>query len=412
MKIAIYWINAKSHNLNFSLYIAKRYLFTKSKNNAINIITIIAAIGVFAGALALFIVLSGFAGLKEFSLSFTNEFDPDLKVLPATGKVFEISDKNQLKVQQIKGITASTNILEERVLLNFKNKNTPAYIKGVDENYQRVTDIDSSVIVGTWLHQDEAQVVIGGELSRKLSLGILDYSAVLNIMVPRPGKGQVTDPKKAFSSAKTIVTGLYSINEDLDSKYVFAPIKLTRGLLNRKAREFSSIEIKLAPNADEDDVTEDLKAVFGSKIIVKNRMQLNDKLYKMLNTENLAVYLIFTLVLIIALFNVGGAIVMSVLDKRSNIETLYNLGAQTKQIKRIFFLQGSLLTFTGGVIGLAVGFVIIYLQSQFNLVMITQTLPYPVLLKAENVVIVFATIMVLGITASYVGSTRVSKVLN
>lgn len=412
MKTAIYWINVKSHNLNFSLYIARRYLFTKSNNNAINIITIIAAIGVFAGALALFIVLSGFAGLKEFSLSFTNEFDPDLKVLPATGKVFTVSEENQLEVKQIKGIAASTNILEERVLLNFKNKNTPAYIKGVDENYQRVTAIDSSVIVGTWLHQDEPQVVIGGELSRKLSLGILDYSAVLNIMVPRPGKGQITDPKKAFNSVKTVVTGLYSINEDLDSKYVFTPIGLARTLLNRKPREFSSVEIKLTPDADEDDVTEHLKSVFGSKIIVKNRIQLNDKLYKMLNTENLAVYLIFTLVLIIALFNVGGAIVMAILDKRHNIKTLYNLGAQTKQIKRIFFLQGSLLTLTGGVIGLLVGFIVIYLQLQFNLVMITQTLPYPVLLKAENVVIVFATIMVLGITASYIGSTRVSKVLN
>lgn len=397
--------------MNFSYYIAKRYLFTKSKNNAINIITLIAAIGVFAGALALFIVLSGFSGLKEFSLSFTDEFDPDLKVLPKSGKVIQFSDAQKKELKQIKGVNIYSKVIEERVLLNFKHKSTPALIKGIDENYRRVNRFEGAVISGTWLNQNENQVVIGSGISLNLALGVMDHSAPLQLMVPKPGKGQVTDPSDAFSTVQTMASGIYSINEELDNKYVFVPFKLARNLLALKNDAVSSVEIKLMEGADEDAVRTKLAKVFNDQVLIKNRIQLNDKLYKMLNTENLAVYLIFTLVLIIALFNVGGSIVMSILDKQSNIVTFFNLGARVRTIQRIFFLQGTLLTFVGGMIGLLVGLIIIWLQLQFNLVMITPTLPYPVLLRIENVAIVFVTIMVLGITASYIGSTRVVKVL-
>lgn len=397
--------------MNFSLYIARRYLFSKSKNNAINIITIIAGIGVFAGALALFIVLSGFSGLKAFSLKFTNDFDPDLKILPASGKVIDFDSNTSEKLKTITGIQGYSKVIEERVLLNYENKNTPAFIKGVDANYNRITATDKSVISGHWFEQDKNRVVIGSGISKKLALGIGGYGDVLKLMVPKPGKGLITDPQKAFSSANTIVTGVYSVNEDLNSKYVFAPFSLAKKLLGLKDDELSAIELKLTPNADEDAVKKDVKEIFGDKVIIKNRIQLNDELYKMLNTENLAVYLIFTLVLIIALFNVGGAIVMSILDKRDNIKTLHNLGAVPRKLKRIFFLQGALLTFIGGVIGLGFGVVLVVLQLNYSFVMITQTLPYPVLLKFENIGIVFATIMVLGLVASYIGATRVTKAL-
>lgn len=390
---------------------ARRYLFSKSKNNAINIITIIAGIGVFAGALALFIVLSGFSGLKAFSLQFTNDFDPDLKLLPASGKVFNVNSTQVEKLQNLNGIQGFSKVIEERVLLNFDNNNTPAFIKGVDANYNHVTATDKSVISGHWFEQDKNRVVVGSGIAQKLSLGIGGYGDVLKLRVPKPGKGLITNPQDAFNSMNSIPVGVYSVNEDLNSKYVFAPFSMAKRLLGLKKNEVSAIELKLSPNTDEDDVKKQLKSIFGDKIVVKNRIQLNDELYKMLNTENLAVYLIFTLVLIIALFNVGGAIVMAILDKRDNIKTLFNLGAEPRKIKRIFFLQGALLTFFGGVIGLIVGVIVILLQLNYNLVMITQTLPYPVLLKMENIGIVFATIMVLGLTASYIGSTRVTKAL-
>ncbi|MGO2357651.1 ABC transporter permease [Mesonia sp.] len=397
--------------MSFSYYIAKRYLATKSKNSAINIITIIAGVGVFAGALALFIVLSGFAGLKEFSLSFSNEFDPDLKILPSSGKTIQIDSEQLGKIKQIEGVQAFSKIIEEQVLLSYNNKHTPAFIKSVDKNYLNVNPIENELIGGVWMHPLENQVVIGSLISKKLSLGIGGYNDALKVMVPQPGKGQVSDASDAFSSKSAVVIGVYSINEELNSKYVFAPYFFAEELLQLKKGEFSALELRLKAGVNEESVREELISMLGDDFIIKNRMQLNDKLYKMLNTENLAVYLIFTLVLIIALFNVGGAIVMAILDKQHNIRTLYYLGASAREIKRIFLLQGSLLTFVGGMLGLGLGIVIILLQLQFDLLMITTTLPYPVALKAENVFIVFATIMVLGIMATYMGATRISKVL-
>ena len=161
--------------MKFPLYIAKRYLFTKSKSNAINIITIIAAIGVFAGAFSLFIVLSGFSGLRDFSLSFSNEFDPDLKVFPSEGKVINISEDQIQQIQQIKEITSFSRIIEERVILSYKSKEQPAFIKGVDEQYRSVNQIDSAIVFGTWLTSSEPQVVIGNGLSRILDVGTFNY---------------------------------------------------------------------------------------------------------------------------------------------------------------------------------------------------------------------------------------------
>lgn len=398
--------------MNFSLYIAKRYLFSKSRNSAINIITIIAAIGVFAGALALFIVLSGFSGLKAFSLSFTNEIDPDLKVTPVRGKTIEFSDDQIAKLNGNSEILMFSKVVEERVLLEFKDKNLPAYIKGVDDKFNRVNSVKDKLISGTWVHQNENQAIIGNGISRDLSLGILDYSGSLKLMIPQAGKGQITDPSKAFRMRNVLVTGIYSINEDLNSKYVFTPFEFARDLLHLKDNEVSGFELDIKSKENEAEVKREIRKIFPDKELrIKNRIQLNDKLYKMLNTENLAVYLIFTLVLIIALFNVGGAMVMSILDKKQNIKTLFNLGARPGQLKRIFFLQGSLLTFFGGMIGLILGVVIILLQLQFDLIMITPTLAYPVKLTLSNVVVVFSTIMVLGVLASYIGSTRVRKAL-
>ena len=400
--------------MKFPLYIAKRYLFTKSKSNAINIITIIAAIGVFAGAFSLFIVLSGFSGLRDFSLSFSNEFDPDLKAIPEQGKVLSISEEQLNKLQEVEGIAQFSKIIEERVILSYKSKTNPAYIKGVDENYRRVNKIDSAIVFGTWLTKSEPQVVIGNGLSRLLDVGTFNYQNLLKIMVPIPGKGQVTmtNIQDAFNARQTIVSGIYSVNEELDDKYVFTNINFAKGLLNMEENEYSGVEFKLAPEASAEEVASEIKSILGSNSLVKTRAELNDALNKMLNSENLYVYLIFTLVLTIALFNVVGSIIVMILDKRENIKTLYNLGATPNQIKNIFFYQGMLMTGLGGIIGLIVAIILIELQMNFDLVMITPNLPYPVKMKFENILIVILTIFTLGLIASYIAAGRSKKALN
>ena len=397
--------------MNFPLYIAKRYIFSKSKNNAINIITRIASGGIIVGAMALFIVLSVFSGLRVFSLSFSNDFDPDFKANPKSGKSFEISASQEKQLKNIDGIASFSKVIEERVLFSFSGKQQVTYIKGVDSNFIHVNKASQKLFNGNWFQPKTIQVVVGYGISQKLSLGLFDFNNQLEVFVPKPGKGAIENPDEAFNKSVIIPVGIYAINEELDSKYVFADLGLTQELLEYKPNQISGIEFKTKPNADEDAIRLQIAKILNNKVQVKNRAELNATLYKMLNTENIAVYLIFTLVIIIALFNLIGALIMMVLDKKANLKTLYNLGTEVKDLRKIFLLQGSLLSVFGGIIGLVLGIIVVVIQQQFNLIMITESLAYPVVFSIQNVLIVFGTIVTLGFIASLIASSRVSKKL-
>ena len=395
--------------MNFPLYIAKRYLFSKSKNNAINIITGLASMGIIVGTLALFVVLSVFSGLRDFSLSFSNTVDPDLKVIPLQGKTIFISAKQESQISSIEGIASYSKIVEERVLFFFDGKEQVTYLKGIDANYTKINGIYKNLFNGKWLRYNTAEVVVGYGITQKLSLGLFDFNNDFEVYVPRKGKAVIESEAEAFNKSVLIPVGIYAISEDLDSKYVFADLRLAQELLEYKRNEVSAIEIKTKPDVDEAEIIEKLTAVFPTKVEIKNRAQLNATLYKMLNTENIAVYLIFTLVIIIALFNLIGALIMMILDKKSNLKTLFNLGSEVKDLKKIFLLQGSLLTVIGGIVGLILGIIIVLIQQHFKLIMITETLAYPVVFTIQNVLIVFGTIVALGFISSLIASSRVSK---
>ena len=397
--------------MNFPLYIAKRYLFSKSKNNAINIITGIASMGIIVGTLALFVVLSVFSGLRDFSLSFTNSIDPDLKVNPLQGKTLLISPKQENEIKAIQGVASYSKIVEERVLFFFDGKEQVTYLKGVDANFTKNNAISQNLFNGKWLQPKTDEVVVGYGITQKLSLGLFDFNNAFEVYVPRKGKAVIESEAEAFNKSVLIPVGIYAISEDLDSKYVFADLPLAQELLEYKPNEVSGIEIKMKANANESEIIEKLNTVFQNKVDVKTRAQLNATLYKMLNTENIAVYLIFTLVIIIALFNLIGALIMMVLDKKSNLKTLYNLGSEVKDLRKIFLLQGSLLTIIGGIIGLILGIIVVVIQQQFKVVMITESLSYPVVFTVQNVLIVFGTIVSLGFISSLIASSRVTKKL-
>lgn len=402
--------------MKFSLYIAKRYLFSKSSNNAINIITIIAALGVVVGAMALFIVLSGFAGLKDFSLQFTNVFDSDLKIIPASGKTLSFSPVTAASLKEVEGVASYTKVIEERIFLNFKGKNHIAYIKGIDENYGMVNPIDSILFHQEWLVPGRQEVVIGLNTAHKLSLGARDYSSLLEIYVPKPGTGQINalDPTNAFTRQNAVVSGIYAVNEDLNGKYVFSDLEFARTLLQLDSTVISSVELKLTPTASEEKIRGAIAALFDSTaqdIQIKNRIQQNDALYKMLNSENLVVYFVGTLVLIIAVFNIVGSLIMMILDKRKDIKTLHGMGAELKAVRSIFFWQGTIMTTLAGIFGILLGVLAVWGQLQFEYVSITSTLPYPVQLTFLNVCIVFATITFLGMVASKIASSRVRSAL-
>ena len=363
------------------------------------------------GAMALFVVLSVFSGLKVFSLSFSNDIDPDLKISSTLGKSFLVSPLQESQINKIEGVASYSKILEERVLFTFDGKQEVTYLKGVDENFNKVNELKKTIYNGGWLKKDTYEVVVGYGIAQQFSMGLLDYNSYLEVLAPKPGKGTIENPEEAFNKMTLTPVGIYAISEDLDSKYVFADLGLAQELMDYKPNQISGIEVKMKKDADENVIINKLQTIFNNKITVKNRAQLNESLYKMLNTENLAVYLIFTLVIVVALFNLIGALIMMILDKKANLKTLLNLGTEIKDLRKIFLLQGTLLSVFGGIIGLTLGIAIVLLQQHFELIMITPTLAYPVVFNIENILIVLATIVTLGFIASLIASSRVTKKL-
>ena len=395
--------------MSFPLYIAKRYLFTKTSNNAINIITIIASFGVIVGSLALFIILSGFSGLRTFSYNLLDASDPDIKITSVVGKSFMITDDFNSILINNPDIAASSRIIEERVFLEYDDKNEIAYIKGVENNYAQITDIDSSLSVGVWLDPQYVNTaVVGRTIAGKLSLGVRSFGEALSIMVPKPGTGFI-NPNNAFYKTNVQIVGLYTGTEDFESKYVFVSLNQAEDLLRFEKNQVTGIEMKLMADSNADKVAAKLQQKLGTDFKVQTKEQLNEVYYKVINTENFVSYLIFTLIVIIALFNVSGAIIMMIIDKKDNLKTLFSLGTTIKEIKNIFVLQGFLLTFFGMLIGLTIGIIAVFLQNKFELFMITDNLAYPVEFQFSNLFIVIGTIVILGYLASKIASSRITK---
>jgi lipoprotein-releasing system permease protein len=384
-------------------------LFSKTSNNAINIITFIASFGVIIGSLALFVVLSGLSGLRTFSYNLLEVSDPDLKITAQKGKSFVITEDFLKSINTTKNIDEYTAVIEERVFLQYSNKNEIAYIKGVESNYTNVNQVDSTLYTGTWLNNEYKNLaVIGNGISRKLSLGILNYGEPLSIMIPKSGTGFI-NPNNPFYKVDVQVSGIYSGTEEFENKFVFTDISLARKLLKLKKDEVTAIEIKLLTIEDPAVLAKNLQQKLGADFSVKTKAQLNEVYFKVLNTESFIIYLIFILIIIIALFNLIGAIIMMIIDKKSNLNTLYNLGVTVEKIKSIFVIQGFLLTFFGMLIGLSLGVVLVLIQKKFGLFMITQTLAYPIEFQFKNLFIVIATITILGFLASKIASSRISK---
>jgi lipoprotein-releasing system permease protein len=396
--------------LSFPLYIARRYTISRSKSTAVNIITGIATLGIVVSATALFVILSVFGGLKTFSLSFTNATDPDLMATASLGKSFMVTPRQEQQLKNIKGLAAYSKVAEDRALFYFDGKEHVAYLKGVDSIFTRVSIMKSQLAAGRWMEPHTTQVVAGVGIYEKLSLALSDFNRSMEVFVPKAGKTMDT-PEDAFNKSALVLVGVYSVNDDINNKYVYCSFPLAAELLQFKPGQVTSLELKLAPGANEAEVKNQISATLGNTISIKNRAQLNDALYKMLNAENLVVYLFCSLVVVMTLFCLAGALIMLILDKRDNIRTLYNLGAEPRHLRNIFLYQGIFITTLGLIFGLVLGAIIIILQEQFQLIMITDTLPYPVEFTFSNIAIVILTIYILGIIASRIAAARVNDTL-
>lgn len=396
--------------MRISLYIAKRFLFAKSGLHAVNLISRIAGFVVLVAVAAFFVILSVFSGLKEFGLSFSTALDPDLTIVASRGKTFAANQHQLIELSNLKGVVSYSKIIEERVLLNYENKNTYAYLKGVDEEYKNVVAIDSLIAIGRWFNNEQGQAVVGYGIANTLNLGLFHFENSLDVIVPKKGAINTLNTKNPFRSQPLLPVGIYQISEELDKKFVFTDLYFAQKLLQLPENEVSLISIKYDDTVDEDKLVNGIQKIFGESVVIKNKEQLNEALYKMLNTEVAAIYLILTLVLTIALFNVIGSVIMTVLDKKSHLKTLFHLGTPIQKIRNIFFLYGFVLTLVSGALGLIIGFAVVAFQQFGGWILIPGTnLPYPVVLEMKNAALVIVTFIVLGGLASKVAASVVKK---
>lgn len=392
--------------MKLSVYIAKRYLFAKKSRNAINIISGVSVAGVGVGTMALIIILSVFNGLEGMVSRIFNTFDPDLKITAVEGKVFSPDSVSLLRLSEIKGIESYSLTLEENALLKYDEKQYIATIKGVDDNYPQVSGIDSAMSEGVFeLYSagKRPEAVVGAGVAKYLGLGVF-FITPLQIWVPRRTGSINLDPENAFMRRYILPSGIFEIEQEFDSKYIFLPIDFVRELLEYNT-EISSIEIKTSLPEDANRVRSSVRQIFGDKFIVKNRLEQQEIFYKVMRSERLAIFIILTLILLIASFNIIGSLTMLIIEKERDIEILKSLGADNGLIKKIFIFEGWMISIIGAASGLILGFIICWAQQRFGLIKLNaESLimdSYPVVMKLKDFLIVPATVLLIGYWAAW-----------
>ena len=391
--------------MKLSLYIAKRYLLAKKSRNAINIISAVSVAGVAVGTMALIIVLSVFNGLETMVRSIFNTFDPDIKITAAEGKTF-IADTSRLKLlANVEGLSCYSLTLEENALLKYGDKQYIAAIKGVDDNYAMVADIDSSMWEGDFILRSERgrpYAIPGVGVAQYLGIRVT-FITPLNIFVPRK-TGSSMDAENAFIKKYIFPSGIFQVEKEYDSKYVYIPIEFARELTEIEDG-VSSIEIKFKENADPRSVQKKISRIFDKGFIVQNRYEQQEIFYKVMRSERLAIFFILTLILTIASFNIIGSLTMLIIEKERDIEILKSLGADSDLIRKIFIFEGWMISIVGAVTGVILGFIVCWIQQTFGLVKLhSETLimdAYPVVMKIKDFIIVPATVLLIGYWAAW-----------
>jgi len=392
--------------MKLSLYIAKRYLFAKKSRNAINVISAVSVAGVTVGTMALIIILSVFNGLETLVTSIFNTFDPDLRITASEGKTF-IPDTSKLRLlSEVNGVSCYSLTIEENALLKYDDRQYIATLKGVDANYTQVTGIDSSMWEGDFILMTEtgrSYAVIGVGIAQYLGLRV-NFVEPLWIYVPSKKGGSTINPEDAFNREYIFPSGVFQIEQEYDSKYLYLPLEFTRNLIDNH-EGVSSVEIKFSGTADERSVQKDVQEIFGNEFVVQNKYEQQELFYKVMRSERLAIFFILTLILIIASFNIIGSLTMLIIEKERDIEILKSLGADNNLIRKIFIFEGWLISIIGAGLGLLLGFIICWLQQTYGFVKLQgETLimdSYPVVMNFFDFLIVTATVLIIGFWAAW-----------
>ena len=393
--------------LSFSFRIARRYLFSKKSHNAINIISGISSAGVGVGAMALVCVLSIFNGFELLISNMFSSFDPDLKITLVHGKTFDSNSPEFSKVRKLKSVAYFTEVVEENALLRFKTKQMPATIKGVSNDFEKMTRIDSIMYDGDFILNDGAfeRAVPGVGVAAILGLSA-HFIDPLYIYAPkRTSKINLLRPENSFNQMGTFVSGIFSVKQlQYDDHYVIVSIKLARDLFEYDKNKVTSIELKLAKGTDPEITQKQIRMTLGDKYQIKNRYEQQESFFKIMKIEKWFTYLILCFILLIASFNIIGSLSMLIIDKKDDIETLSNLGANNQLIKRIFLFEGWMISVVGAICGIGLGAFLCLLQEYFGILKLGTGYvvdAYPVQTNVMDFVLVFVTVLAMGFLAAY-----------
>lgn len=405
--------------MNLPFYIARRYLFSKKKHNAINIISGISVCGVALATLALICTLSVFNGFQETVAKFFTAFDPELKITVREGKVFDPHGERMDKVRALPEIEVWSETLEENAMVQYKDRQAMAIIKGVEDNFEQLTSIDSLLYgAGEFVLNDSVvdYGFLGIELISELGTGI-QFVNPLSVFAPKRNvRVNMANPSAAFNKEYLFSPGaVFVVNQEkYDARYILAPLSFARRLFDYDT-EVSAIELKLKAKADTHAVQRKIEQLLGEDFLVQDRYEQQADVFRIMEIEKLISYLFLTFILAIACFNIIGSLSMLILDKREDVETLRNLGADDRLISRIFLFEGRLISIFGAVAGIVLGVLICFLQQRFGIISLGGgdggfvVDAYPVSVHATDVALVFATVIAVGLVSVWYPVRYLSK---
>lgn len=392
--------------MNFSFYIARRYLFSKKSHNAINIISMIAVCGIAVATMATVCVLSVLNGFQDLVTDMFSNFDPELKITAAKGKVFDPTTDDFKEVYRMQDIVSITEVLEDNVWVRNDDRQAPAIIKGVSDNYTQTVPIEGIIYAGEYqLHDEVANYTVMG-LGLASNLGIFPNQRYpIEIHAPkRNAPVNMTNPSASLTSDYAYVSGLFLVSQAVyDENYLLVPIALARELFHYR-KEVTALELKLADKADVRTVKKTLARSLGDQYIIKDRYEQQEAALKMMTIEKWVAFLILCFIILIAVFNVIGSLSMLIADKKADINTLRNLGAENKLISRIFLFEGWMISGLGAVFGILAGLLLCLGQQYFGWLKLGTTGAfavdaYPVLVAPSDILIVLASVLLIGLLA-------------
>ncbi len=396
--------------MSLPLKFAIRYVFSKKKTNAINIISAITALAFAVGAAAMIIVLSALNGFETTLTNLFTSFDPDLKIETLKGKTFTIDSVKFEQLKKINGIAEIAKVLEDNAVVKYGEAQEIAIVKGVSANYNLVTQIDSTIVEGNFLliNDEISSGVFGYELAAKLGLNLNNPVGFVTIYVPKKGEMDNLNPEQNLIIERVLPTGKFFVQEEIDSRYVLVSLDFAQKIFGYK-QEISALEVAVKPGVKISDIKDELNKISGNNFSIKNQYQQKESIYKIFKSEKLATFAILSFILLIAAFNMAGALTMLIIEKEKDITILKSMGAMQHELRSIFLASGLIISIIGCTIGLLIGGIICWLQLKYGFLGIENSVvdAYPVTIKTMDFILVFGISLTIGLLTAWLPTRKI-----